>query len=158
MSDMTTDAIPAPPDLSAHLAIDGAAAAIDFYVRAFSAKLLGKQPTPDGKKLIHAALAFGNGLLMLSDDFPEMNSGKSRHPRALGGSGVTIHLNVPDADAVFERAVAAGAKVVMPLADMFWGDRYGILEDPFGHRWSIGTPKRKVPDDELAAAARQYFS
>ena len=152
MSDMTTDAIPAPPDLSAHLAIDGAAAAIDFYVRAFSAKLLGKQPTPDGKKLIHAALAFGNGLLMLSDDFPEMNDGKSMTPTALGGTPVTIHLTVTDVESRFQQAVDAGATVVMPLEDQFWGDRYGMVRDPFGHQWSLGQPVREVSPEEIRQA------
>ena len=92
---------------------------------------------------------------MLNDDFPEMNDGKSATPEALGGSPVTIHLVVSDVDAKFQKAVDAGATVVMPLDDMFWGDRYGELRDPFGHLWSMGQPMREVSQEEIDKAVKQ---
>jgi PhnB protein len=94
---------------------------------------------------------------MLCDDFPEMRGGAARDPKALGGSAVTLHLALPDVDAVFERAVAAGASVTMPLADQFWGDRYGKLRDPFGHEWSLATPKQPKSQAERDQGAEQYF-
>jgi PhnB protein len=138
------------------LTVSDGAAAIDFYVRAFGAEELGRVPGPDGKKLMHAALRINGALVMLSDDFPEMNDGKSVTPEALGGSPVTIHLIVNDVDQKFQKAVDAGASVVMPLDDMFWGDRYGVLRDPFGHLWSLGQPVREVsPEDIERAVQRQ---
>ena len=89
---------------------------------------------------------------MLNDDFPEYNNGKSQTPKALGGSPVTIHLTVTDVEAKFARAVEAGAEVVMPLEDQFWGDRYGLVRDPFGHQWSLGQPVREVSPEEIAEA------
>jgi PhnB protein len=139
-----------------YLTVEGAAALVAFYQRAFGAELQHRQDTPDGQKIIHARLLVNGGLVMLSDDFPEM-TGSKRSPRALGGSSVTLHLTVPDVDATFQRAVDAGAKVVMPLADQFWGDRYGVVEDPAGHRWSLATPKRAVDQAELDAGANKYF-
>jgi PhnB protein len=117
-----------------HLAIDGAAAAIDFYKKAFGAVELGRMPAQDGKRLMHAMIRIGDSVIMLADAFPEYGG---QGPKALGGTPVTVHLYVPDSDKVFAQAVAAGAKVAMPIADMFWGDRYGQLVDPFGHHWSI---------------------
>jgi PhnB protein len=90
--------------------------------------------------------------VMLADDFPEMNDGKSSSPTALGGTPVTIHLVVTDVDAKFQRAVDAGATVVMPVDDQFWGDRYGVLRDPFGHQWSLGQPVREVSPEEIERA------
>jgi PhnB protein len=89
---------------------------------------------------------------MLADDFPEMNDGKSSSPTALGGTPVTIHLVVTDVDAKFQRAIDAGATVVMPVDDQFWGDRYGVLRDPFGHQWSLGQPVREVSPEEIERA------
>lgn len=152
------DVSPTPPPATPYLTVEGAASAIAFYERAFGATLLGKQDTPDGTKVIHAALRFDNGaLVMLSDDFPEKSGGQKRSPASLGGSPVTIHLDLPDVDACFERALGAGATVAMPLSDMFWGDRYGIVVDPFGHRWSLATRKRTATKDELDAGARKHF-
>jgi PhnB protein len=153
---MATTANPTPPPLSPYLTVDDARAACEFYVRAFDAKVLSQQPTPDGKKLIHAALDVNGGLFMLSADFPEM-SGSSRTPKAFGGTPVTLHLDLADVDATWKKAVDAGAKVVMPVADQFWGDRYGILEDPFGHRWSLATRKAVVGEDALKAGAEKHF-
>jgi PhnB protein len=147
-------AIAVEPALSPHLVVDNAAAAIDFYVKAFDAEELGRVPRPDGK-LVHAALRINGFLLMLNDDFPEMSGGKSMTPKALGGTPVTIHLTVTDVDTKFQRALDAGATVVMPLEDQFWGDRYGAVEDPFGHRWSLGQPTREVSYDEIQQAMGQ---
>ena len=130
--------------MSPHLCVDDAAKAIEFYKKAFGAVELGRHAASDGKRLMHASLRINNSLLMLCDDFPEMTGGKSRTPKALGGSPVTIHLQVPDVDAVWKQALAAGAEVEFPLADQVWGDRYGIVRDPFGHSWSLGTPIKKA--------------
>ena len=144
-------AIAVEPALSPHLVVDDAAAAIDFYVKAFGAVEIGRVPRPDGK-LVHAAVRINGFLVMLNDDFPEMSDGKSMTPTSLGGSPVTIHLTVADVDAKFQRALDAGATVVGPLEDMFWGDRYGVVADPFGHHWSLGQPMREVDYDEIQAA------
>ena len=126
--------------LTPHLTIrDGRAAeAIDFYARAFGATERMRIPADDGKRLMHAHLTVNGGSLMLNDDFPEYRGGPTAAP-----SAVTLHLQVDDADRWFERAVTAGATVSMPLADQFWGDRYGQVTDPFGHAWSIGAPVAK---------------
>lgn len=126
-----------------YLTIGGGRAneAVDFYKRAFDAEELGRHPADDGKRLMHAHLSINGADLMLSDDFPEYHGGGA----APAPAGVTLHLAVEDADQAWSRAVGAGAEVTMPLADQFWGDRYGQLKDPFGHRWSIGAPSRE-PD------------
>ena len=129
--------------LTPHLAIrDGRAAeAIDFYKAAFGAEEQMRMPADDGKRLMHAHLTLNGASLMLADDFPEY-SGKA----AGAPEGVTLHLQVADADAAWNRAVDAGATVKMELADQFWGDRYGQVEDPFGHLWSIGAPVAAPPE------------
>ena len=132
-------AIDVQPFLSPSLVVDDAAAAIDFYVKAFGATEYGRVPHPDGR-LVHAALDINGSMVMLNDDFPDFNDGKSSTPKALGGTPVTIHLRVTDVESAFARAVNAGATVVAPLEDQFWGDRYGQVDDPFGHHWSVGSP------------------
>ena len=149
-------AIDVQPSVSPMLTVGDGAAAIDFYIKAFDAEELGRVPGPDGKKLYHAALRINGSLVMLNDDFPEMSDGKSLTPPALGGSPVSIHLTVTDVDAKFQKAVDAGATVTMPLEDAFWGDRYGELVDPFGHRWSMGQPIREVSETEIAEAVSQH--
>ena len=139
------------PAVIPHLVVDDAAAAIDFYVKAFGATELGRVPGPDGR-LIHAALIINGANVFLVDDFPEMCGGKSQTPKALGGTPVTIHLQVADVDAAFARAIEAGATELAPVSDRFWGDRYGSLADPFGHQWSLGQTVREVSPDEMAAA------
>lgn len=134
-----------------HLTCAGAADAIDFYVRAFGAEEVMRLPDPNGK-LAHAAVRIGDSMVMLMDEFPEW---QARGPKTLGGSSVTIHLSVPDVDAAFRRAVEAGATARMEPADMFWGDRYGVVEDPFGHQWSMATHIRDVPVDELQEAMKR---
>jgi PhnB protein len=133
-----------------HLVCEGAAEAIAFYQQAFGAVELGRMAGPDGK-IMHAELRIGDSRIMLADAFPEYGS---RGPRALNGTPVALHLYVPDADAAWARALAAGATPTMPLADAFWGDRYGQVADPFGHRWSIATRQREVGADALQAAVR----
>lgn len=127
--------------LTPHLGIrDGRASeAIDFYIRAFGARELTRIPTDDGR-IMHCHLVINGASLMLNDDFPEYHDGKA----AEAPNGVTLHLQVEDADSVWQNAIAAGATVIMPLEDQFWGDRYGQVQDPFGHRWSIGAPVRAV--------------
>jgi PhnB protein len=144
-------AITVEPALSPHLTVDNAATAIDFYVNAFDAVEVVRVPRPDGK-LVHASVRINGFLVMLNDDFPEMSGGKSMTPKALGGKPVTIHLTVTDVDAMFQRALDAGATEIVPLEEQFWGDRYGMVADPFGHHWSLGQPVREVSLDELAAA------
>jgi PhnB protein len=147
-------AIDVQPALSPYLIVDDAAAAIDFYVKAFNAIELGRVPGPDGR-LINAAVQINGFTVMLNDDFPEMTDGKSMTPKALGGTPVTIHLTVTDVDDWFQRALDAGAIVIQPLEDQFWGDRYGAVQDPFGHRWSMGQPVREVSYDEIQQAVSQ---
>lgn len=149
-------AIEVTPAVLPHLTVDDGAAAIDFYVKAFDGVELGRVPGPDGKKLFHAAIQINGSTVMLNDDFPEMNDGKSSTPTALGGTPVTIHLVVDDVDTKFQRAIDAGATVVMPVADQFWGDRYGLLRDPFGHQWSLGQPMREVSAEEIDKAVHGH--
>lgn len=133
-----------------HLVCAGAAEAIDFYQKAFDATELMRLAGPDGK-IMHACVSINGSSVMLVDEYPEMGSFS---PKTLKGTPVTMHLIVDDADGFVERAVRAGANVIMPVADQFWGDRYGIVEDPFGHRWSIATPKREMTMDEIREASR----
>jgi PhnB protein len=131
-------------NLTPYLTVRDAAAAIEFYKKAFGAAELGRHAAPDGVKLMHAHLKLpGGGEFMLSDDFPEFNEGKNKAPQGVGGSPVTLHITLTDADPTWAQAVAAGATITMPLADQFWGDRYGKLRDPFGHEWSLSSPTRK---------------
>ena len=134
-----------------HLVCAGATEAIEFYQTAFGATELSRVPGANGK-LMHASVRIGDSVVMLNEEMPEWGA---FGPKSLKGSAVTIHLYVENADAVFEQAVAAGAKITMPLDDMFWGDRYGKVEDPFGHQWSIGTHVRDVTPEEMQKAMEQ---
>jgi PhnB protein len=134
-----------------HLICAGAAKAIDFYVQAFGATESARLPGPDGR-LMHAAVRIGDSTVMLVDEMPEWGA---LSPKSLKGSPVTIHLYVDDVDSFVARAVKAGAKVTMPVEDAFWGDRYGKLEDPFGHHWSVATPVREVSMEEAQKAMNQ---
>lgn len=142
--------------ITPHLVIDGAAKAIEFYKKAFGAEEIRRSAGPGGK-IMHAALKIGDSMLMIADDFPEWRGGKAHNPKALGGSGVTIHLYVHDVDAAMDRAVKAGATVEMPAADMFWGDRYGHIHDPFGHSWSIATHVKDMTPAEMQGAMAKMF-
>jgi uncharacterized glyoxalase superfamily protein PhnB len=137
-----------------HLICAGASEAIEFYKKAFGAVELSRMPGSDGK-LMHASIRIGDSVIMLNEENADWGA---FGPKALKGSPVTIHLYVENADAVFEQAVRAGAKVTMPLDDMFWGDRYGKVEDPSGHHWSIGTHVRDVTPDEMQKAMEQMSS
>jgi PhnB protein len=132
-----------------HIVCADALAAIKFYVKAFGAIDQGSMLAPNGK-LIHGMIRIGDSVVMLAEENPEWGS---VGPNTLKGSPVTLHLSVDNADAAFERAVAAGATAVMPPADMFWGDRYGVLKDPFGHSWSVAHHVRDMTAEELQAAA-----
>jgi len=145
---------PIPNDMhtvTPHLVCAGAADAIEFYKKAFNAVEGGRLPGPQGK-LMHAMIRIEGSAVMLVDEMPECGA---LGPKSLKGTPVTIHLYVEDADAVVARAVAAGAKVTMPVADMFWGDRYGRIEDPFGHHWSVATHIRDVTTAEMQDAMRK---
>ena len=131
--------------LTPHLICAGAADAIEFYKQAFNAVEIMRLPGPDGK-LMHASLRIGNSRLMLVDENLEWGC---CGPKSLKGSAVFIHLQVENVDAVVAQAEAAGAKVTLPVSDMFWGDRYGQLEDPFGHRWSVATHTRDLTHAEI---------
>ncbi len=141
--------------LTPYLTVSNAAAAIDFYKKAFGAEEVARHTAPDGKRLMHAHLKVLGMDLMLSDDFPEHMG--SRTPEAFGGSPVTLHIQTDDVNTLFDNAVAAGAKVTMPLKDQFWGDRYGQFTDPFGHAWSAGQTIKTVSAEELQEAAKAAF-
>ena len=150
---MTDNVNPIPPGMhtiTPHLVCAGAAAAIEFYKEAFGAVEITRMAGPDGK-LFHAMVRIGDSFLMLVDDFPDM---RALGPKALGGSPVTIHLSVVDVDAAFARATAAGATVRMPVTDMFWGARYGLVVDPFGHLWSMATQVRNLTMEQIAEAMK----
>ena len=138
--------------LTPHLAVRGAAEAIEFYKKAFGAEEVGRMPGPDGK-LMHADIKIGDSHLMLVDEMPFSTTYRS--PQSLSGTTVTIHLYCEDADKMFDRAVNAGATVTMPLMDAFWGDRYGRLTDPFGHEWSIATHQKDLAPAEMQKAAEE---
>lgn len=146
------------PTLIPCIVVSNAAAAIDFYKAAFGAVELARHPAPKGDKLMHASLSINGGILMMSDDFSSAMGGKPQTPEALDGSPVTFHLQVEDADAVWARAIAAGATVTMPLANQFWGDRYGQLHDPFGHKWSIGQHISTPTQAEIEEGAKAAFT
>lgn len=134
-----------------HLVCAGASDAIAFYKKAFNATEELRIPGPNGR-LMHACIRIGDSQVMLVDEMPEWGA---LGPKSLKGSPVTIHLYVENVDAFVAQAVSAGATIKMPIADMFWGDRYGQIEDPFGHRWSVATHVRDVSLEELQKAAQQ---
>lgn len=135
--------------LCPHLVCAGAADAIAFYARAFGAEELMRLPGPNGK-IMHASVRINGRVVMLVDENPAFGM---LGPKALGGTPVTMHLKVDDADAWARRAVAAGATSMMPVSDQFWGDRYGMVADPFGHRWALATTIRTMTVDEMRRAA-----
>jgi PhnB protein len=136
--------------ITPYLSVNDGNAAIEFYKNAFDATEVVRMPGPDGK-LGHAdLLLFGRMHLMLADEYPDMGN---RSPRTLGGSPVLLHIYVEDVDATVDRAVAAGAKLVRPVADQFYGDRAGGIEDPFGHQWFFATQKEIVSDEEMQRRA-----
>lgn len=136
-----------------HLVCAGAADAIEFYKKAFGAEELMRLAGANGK-VMHAAIKIGDASIMLVDELPEWGA---LSPLTLGGSPVTIHLYVPDVDAFVARAVKAGALLRMPVEDMFWGDRYAIIEDPFGHKWSVATHLRDMSNQEIEEAMKKFM-
>jgi PhnB protein len=155
---MPVDPIPAGhAHLIPHLVCSPCAEAIEFYKRAFGAREVRRLMSPDGRKVMHAAMLIGDSFFFLADDFPEFCGGRSRSPRALGATPVTIHRYVQDCDAAMKQAIEAGAKVVMPASDTFWGDRYGVIDDPFGHQWSLATHLRDMTPQEMQKAMLEAF-
>lgn len=150
--------VPAVPagfrTVTPHLVCSGAADALAFYQQAFGATEIRRTAGPDGK-IVHAEIDIGDSRVMLSDDFPEYGA---RAPRDAEGAGMAIHLYVDDADALWRQALAAGAEPVMPLADVFWGDRYGEVIDPFGHKWAIATHQRDVTPEQIQAGMQQAMA
>jgi PhnB protein len=141
------------PRVTPYLHVDGAAAAIDFYTSVLGAKERMRMPGPDGK-LGHAELELGNAVVMLADEYPDMDV---RGPTSIGGTPVTLHVYVEDVDDVFARAVAAGAKPLRPVENQFYGDRSGQFEDPWGHRWNVASHVEDVPPDEMARRAAEVM-
>ena len=139
--------------LTPHLTVRDAEQAIAFYQKAFGAELLGKSLGPDGK-ITHASLRIGDSILMFNDEFPEWGC---LSPLSTGGTGAVIHVYLENVDAAFERVVSAGATVKMPLMDAFWGDRYGQVMDPFGHRWALATHVRDLSQEEILKAQDEAF-
>jgi PhnB protein len=140
------------PRLSPYLCIDGAARAIDFYTEVLGATVKMRMDGPDGK-IGHAELTLGDSILMLADEYPDMGF---LSPNRIGGTAVTLHTYVDDVDAVFERALAAGAKSLRPVENQFYGDRSGQFEDPFGHRWNVASHVEDVDPDEMARRAAEF--
>jgi len=137
-----------PTTLIPHLCCANCIEAIEFYKKAFDATEVMVMKGPDGK-VMHGSLTIDGAPLYLVDEFPDFGA---LSPKAIGGTPVTMHLQVADCDAVFNKAVEAGCTAVMPLADMFWGDRYGLVADPYGHKWSIATTTRQVSAEEVQTA------
>jgi PhnB protein len=156
--------MPKPNPIVSYLTVSDGEGAINFYKKAFGAKEVRRHKADDGKRLMHAEVVFNGHSVYLSDDFPEWSGGRT--PEKLGGTAVTMHLNLPkpkDVDVWMARAEKAGGKVTMPAADQFWGDRYGKLTDPFGHDWGFGSPlpkpkkaaKKKAPVKKAKAKAKK---
>ena len=146
---------PIRTDVVPEICVDGAATALDFYVEAFGAEELLRHEAPDGR-IIHGEISFDGFVVFVVDNFPELNNGKGSSPTAIGGTPITLHRDVADVDAAVDRAVVAGATLVWGPEDMFWGDRYARLANPFGHQWSLATPG-PGPDAAAKAVAMDGF-
>jgi uncharacterized glyoxalase superfamily protein PhnB len=140
-----------------HLTCSPCADAIEFYKKAFGAEEMSRAPGMDAR-LMHAAIRIGSSIVFLVDDFPEYCGGKPSTPQALGGTPVHMHLYVDNCDAWIERAQKAGATVDMPAMDMFWGDRYGLVTDPFGHKWAFATHVKDLTPEQMQAGMREAFA
>ena len=140
--------------LTPSITVREAARAVEFYKQAFGAVERGVMKVPDGK-VMHAEVRIGDSILMLADEFPQFGS---LSPQTIGGTGTGLHIYVEDVDAAFDRAIGAGAVIEMPVADMFWGDRFGKLVDPFGHKWSIATHTRDLSMEEIEEAQEEFMS
>ena len=152
------DPIPAGKDrVIPHITIKGAAEALEFYKKALGAVEISRMPGPDGR-LMHAEMRIGDSVIFLNDDFPEFCGGVERNPKALGNTTCTLHLYVEDTDAAVKKAEEAGATVTMPAQDMFWGDRYATVTDPYGHAWSFATHVKDMTPEEIAEAGAKAFA
>jgi uncharacterized glyoxalase superfamily protein PhnB len=152
---------PIPPgheNLIPHLVCTPCAEAIEFYKKAFGAEEIHRMPAPDGRRIMHAAIRIGSSFVFLVDDFPEFCGGKAQSPTALKGTPVTLHHYVENCDAAIQRAQDAGATVSMPPADMFWGARYGVVTDPYGHKWSFATQIKDLTPEQVRAAMKDAFA
>ena len=127
--------------------------ALEFYKKSFGAKVLDFLPSPTGHGIMHATMQIGNSIIMMGDEMPQCKSAET-----LGSSPISLYIYVPDVDAVFKQAVASGAAVAMPVADMFWGDRAGSIKDPYGYSWMIATHKQDLSDDEIKKGAEAFFA
>lgn len=155
---MSTNVRPIPQgyhSITPGLIVRDAASAIEFYKRAFGAQELGRMTTPDGKRIAHAEIKIGDSIIFVNDEFPDMGY---HAPPSSGGATGGLYIYTEDADKMFQQAVEAGAKVRMPVTDMFWGDRYGKVTDPFGHEWGIATHKEDVLPEEMRKRAEAFFS
>jgi uncharacterized glyoxalase superfamily protein PhnB len=141
--------------VSSSLIVPNCVEALEFYKKAFGAEIIARMPGPDGKSTMHAEMRLGNSTVMLSDENPQWGT---KSAKTLGGTPVTLHLYVDDADSIYKRAVAAGCTVTMPIMDAFWGDRYGKVKDPFGHEWGIGTHKEDLSPEEMDKRAKAAFA
>lgn len=152
---------PIPPgheNLIPHLVCDPCPEAIEFYKKALGAEEVSRIPAPDGKRIMHAQIRIGKSVVFLVDEFPEYCGNKKSSPNALGGTPVSLHLYVENCDAAVKRAQDAGAKVEMPPMDMFWGDRYAVVVDPFGHKWSFATHVKDMTPAEMEAGMKEAFA
>jgi PhnB protein len=141
-----------------HLIVSDGVAALKFYQEVFGAEEGDSMMAPDGKRLMHGEVVLDGHKLFLSDEFSEAEGGTCKMPQTLGGTCVRITVHVDDADAVVERAVSRGARVLMPAQDMFWGARYGKIRDPFGHEWGINQQLKEMSKEETDAAAQDFFA
>ncbi len=140
--------------ITPQLIVSDGVKAIEFYKQALGAEERGRFLTPDGKAVMHAELKIGNSILMLGGEHPP----QCLSPRSRGGTSVSLYIYVENADAAFDRAVKAGCTVKMPMTDQFWGDRFGQVEDPFGHQWSFATHKQDLTKDQIAEKAKAFFA
>lgn len=155
---MTQPIPPGHEGIIPHLVIEGAADALEFYKKAFGAEEVFRMPAPGGDRLMHAEMLISGKPVYLADDFPEFCGGKAQNPKALGGTPMTIHQYVENCDTAIDRAVEAGASIKMPPTDMFWGDRYGAVTDPYGHSWSFATHQKDLTPEEMAQGMNEAFS
>ena len=151
---------PAPPIPPGHAAVQtymvvpDAKAAIDFYKKAFDAEQVALMSGPDGK-VMHAEIKIADSYIYMTDENPAWGA---KSAKTMGGSPISMHLHTKDVDAAFKKAISAGAKEIMPVADVFWGDRYGKLEDPFGYQWGIATQRETLTEEEIGKAAQEFFA
>jgi PhnB protein len=141
-----------------HLIVSDGVAALEFYKNTFNAEFGDKMMAPDGQRLMHGEVVLDGHKIFVSDEFSESEGGSCKSPQTLGGTDVRITLQVDDADAIVKRAVAGGARVLMPVQDMFWGARYGRIVDPFGHEWGINQQLRELNPEEAQAAADEFLA